>query len=98
MLVMPALMKLMEEVVGIGILLGNQATVLVMHSDQAGVIGPYCVTPVGVHGWAKVPTINAMGCPTVVYTGFFMDDDAGARGSNGCAIEIKGTMELGPGR
>jgi len=62
-----------------------------------GVSGPDHVTPVGVHGQAKVPTINAVGCPTMVYAGFCMDDDAGARRSNGCAIEVKGSMELYPG-
>ena len=64
----------------------------------AGFIGPHCVASIGVHGGAKVPTINAMGCPTVAHAGFFMDDDAGARRSNRCAIEVKGSMELCPGR
>jgi len=31
-------------------------------------------------------------------TRFFVDDDAGARRCNGCAIEVKGAKELGPGR
>ena len=31
-------------------------------------------------------------------TCFFADDDAGARWCNGCAIEVKGTKELDPGR
>jgi len=61
-----------------------------------GVIVPDCVTLVGVHGWAKVPAINAMGCPTAVYTGFFMDDDASARWGNGGAVEVKRSMELCP--
>jgi len=63
-----------------------------------GVIGPYHVTLVGVHGQAKLPSINAMGCPATTYAGFFMNDDTGSGRSNGCAIEVKRSMDLCPGR
>jgi len=63
----------------------------------SGFIGPHSVAPIGVHGRTKVPTINAMGCPTVANTGFFVDDDVGAGRSNGGAVEIEGSVELCPG-
>ncbi len=31
---------------------------------------PYSVAVIRVQGWAKVPAVNAMGCPTVAYAGF----------------------------
>jgi len=74
--------------------LGNS----VSDSLSPGVIGPDCVALVGVHGQAKVPPINAMGCSTAMYAEFYMDDDACARRSNGHAIDIKGSVELCPGR
>ncbi len=55
---------------------------------------PYSVAAIGVQGQAKVPAVNAMGCPTVAYAGFFMDDDASARWGNGGAVEVKRSMEL----
>jgi len=63
-----------------------------------GVSGPDGVTVVQIHGRAKVPTINAMWCPTVMHAGFLMDDDVGPRRSNRGAVEVKGAMELCPGR
>ena len=63
-----------------------------------GVSGPDSVTAVQMHGQAKVPAINAMWCPTATNTGFLMDDDASPRRSNRGAIEVKGAMELCPGR
>jgi len=63
---------------------------------RLGFIGPDCVAMIGVHSWAKIPTINAMRCPTVADARLLMDDDAGTRRSNGCAVEGEGTMELCP--
>jgi len=57
---------------------------------------PYSVAVIRVQGWAKVPAINAMGCPTVVYTGLFMDDDTSAQWGNGGAVEVERSMELCP--
>ena len=63
-----------------------------------GFIGPHRVAPIGVHGGTKVPTINAMWCPTVANARLLMDDDAGIRRSNECAVEVEGTVELCPCR
>jgi len=51
-----------------------------------------------MHGRAKVPTINAMWCPTAAHTGFLVDDDVGPRRSNRGAIEVEWAIELCPGR
>jgi len=61
-----------------------------------GVIGPNGVATIRVHGRTKIPAVDAMGCPRASDSGFFMDDDTGARRGNRGAVEIEGTMELGP--
>jgi len=55
---------------------------------------PYSVAAIRVQGWAKVPAVNAMGCPTAADAGFFMDDDASSRWGNGGVVEVERSMEL----
>jgi hypothetical protein len=51
-----------------------------------------------VHGRAKVPAFNSMGCPSFPNGGLFVNEDASAgRGKRG-AVVIKRAMELGVGR
>jgi len=86
-----------EEAVGMGMVLGSHMMVsAIRNALYLGVCSPYSVAAIRVQGWAKVPAINAMGCPTAAYTGFFMDDDASARWGNGGAVEVKRSMELCP--
>jgi hypothetical protein len=51
-----------------------------------------------VHGRAKVPAFNSMGCPSFPNGGLFVDKDASAGRGKWGAIIIKSPMELGMGR
>ena len=59
---------------------------------------PDAVALVMVEGWAKVPAVRTMRGPSLAGGGFFVDDDSGSSGCEGCACEIEGTLELGIGQ
>lgn len=62
-----------------------------------GFNNPHTVAAVVVAGWTEVPAVNSMWGPGAAGGRFFMDKDAGARGSQWGAVEIKCAMDLGPG-
>ena len=55
----------------------------------------YLVAPIVFRGAADVPTGDAMGCPWAANTGGLKDEDFCAGRSEGSAIEIEGSIELG---
>ena len=65
---------------------------------SSGFRGVYSVAPIVFRGAADVPPGDAMGCPVAVNVGGLKDEDFGARRSEGRAIEIEGSIEMGFGR
>jgi len=59
---------------------------------------PDHVASVRTEGRPKVPTVDPVRGPSLANSGLFVEDDADAGRGNGSAVEIKGAMELGPGR
>jgi len=59
---------------------------------------PDGIAPIGVPGRAHVPASHAMGCPTALCIGPDMGQDACAGWGNRCAIEVKGAIDVCPGR
>ena len=53
------------------------------------------VTSVVFRGGSEIPPIDTMGGPDTAVSGCVMDNDAGAGGCSGCAVVVKGTVQLG---
>ena len=58
----------------------------------------HLVAPIVFRSAADVPTGDDMGWPGAANAGGLKDEDFGSGGSEGRAIEIKGSIELGFGR
>ena len=62
---------------------------------SSGFLDVYSVATIVLSGASNVPPGDAMGCPSVENNRGLKHEDLCARRSKGCAIEIKGSIELG---
>lgn len=58
-------------------------------AGRSSVIDPDAIAAIGVHRWADVPAIKAMGGPGLAGRRFFVGNDTAAWGSEGCAVVVK---------
>jgi hypothetical protein len=56
---------------------------------------PDAVVSVVVKGRAKVPTFDGVRSPCLLYIGFLMNENFGARWGDRGAVEVKGAMYVG---
>ena len=85
-----------EEILGMGKLWGKFNSV--DDAVRSGLWDVYSVAPIVFRGPTDVPPGDAMGCPGAANARGLKDDEFCAGRSEGCAIEIEGSIELGFGR
>ena len=78
--------------------LGGEPGDSVCDADGPSFHHPDTVAAVGFKSRAHIPSVLCMGSPTWSLSRFAVNKDADARWGNGSTVEVKGTMEVGPGR
>ncbi len=78
-----------------GDVLGGKPRKSVANTRATGVPEPHGVTPIGLEGGARVPSISAVGRPRGSFGGFDMNEDSNPGWGNRSTIEVDDAVELG---